>query len=442
MKTQIQSEKLTLAEISALSHDGRAIAHIHGKTTFLHGGLPNETVEFRYLRKHRQYDEGYVVNVLKPAEHRIAPKCPHFGVCGGCSVQHLTQDAQITFKQSVLLEQLNHIGHTVPDTILPPLIAEHWNYRRKARLGVKYVRSKNKVIVGFRELNGRYLANISSCIVLHPSVGEKIEALGQLIANLHAFQSIPQIEVAVDDQITALVFRHLEALSESDLQKLEQFAQQENFHIYLQPGGIGSVHRLWPKMAEQLLNYQIPAHNVSIYFRPTDFTQINYEINLKMIDRAIDLLEIEKEDRVLDLFCGLGNFTLPLARYCHSITGVEGDTQLVQRAQENAKINAIENANFYCTNLQSDFSHDAWAQQHYDKILLDPPRTGALDAVKQFNKLNAKAIVYISCNPATLARDSKEIIEQGFKLKQAGVMDMFPHTSHVESIAHFVRKRG
>lgn len=426
--------------ITGLSHEGRGIASANGKVKFLRGGLPGETVTAVDLKKHRSYDEGVVTDVLQASAQRVEPPCPHTHVCGGCALQHFDPEQQILFKQQTLLEQLQHIAGVVPENILPPLTSPSTGYRHKARLGVKYVAAKQKVLVGFRELNGRYLADIDSCAVLHPSVGKKLTVLSGLIASLAAYQSIPQIEVAVSDNRTALIFRHLQPLSDEDRNKLVAFAQQEDIDCYLQPGGINTVCRLWPASdGRDLLQYTLPNHRVSLAFHPSHFTQINPIINRSMVDRAIELLNPQPYEKLLDLFCGLGNFTLPLARYCADIIGVEGEPALVALAEENAKRNQITNAKFYTANLASDFSTAPFLQAGVDKVLIDPPRTGALEAVKILPILKPKVILYVSCNPSTLARDTKELLACGYRLTHAGVMDMFPHTSHVESMALFER---
>lgn len=431
-----------LAQIASLSHDGRGIAHIDGKTTFIFGALPQETVMFSYTRKHRSYDEGQVTRILQASEKRVTPACAHFGVCGGCTMQHVEANFQIEAKQAILLEHLSHIGGTQPKKILPALKSESWGYRHKARLGVKYVAPKQKVLVGFREQNGRYIADIHSCEILHPSVGKKLMQLSNLIQSLTIFQSIPQIEVAISDAETALIFRHLEKLNAEDAQKLIDFAQQENFVIYTQSGGMDTVKRLWPQTEENYLSYHFKDHDISLRFQPSDFTQINPQMNRQMINRALELLEPQSGERILDLFCGLGNFTLPLARYCAEVIGVEGNVNLVQAAQKNAAINKLNNASFHCADLTKDFSQTAWAKIKFDKILLDPPRAGAIEIIPSITALKPKRILYISCHPTTLARDTKEIIKHDYVLTQAGVMDMFPHTSHVESIALFEKRHA
>ena len=425
--------------ITKLSHDGRGIAQIKGKTTFIENALPGETVTFQLTRRHNKYDEGKAVEIIQPSPDRVEPKCRHFMVCGGCALQHMSHERQRQLKQEGLLEQLQHFGGVQPQTVLPPLIGNAWGYRRKARLGVKYVAKKQTVLVGFREKNGRYLAELNRCEVLHPSVGAIIEDLKSLISQLDAYQTLPQIEVAVSDESTALVFRHMEPLSETDQNKLIAFAQQKNIIVYLQPGKPETVHLLWPPQADPLLYYQLPEHTLTLAFHPTDFTQINTDINRQMVTRAVELLALKPTDRVLDLFCGLGNFTLALARHCAAVIGVEGATEMVRRAEKNAEINKLTNVQFYAADLAAETIHAPWMQLAFDKILLDPPRSGALAIIKQFPKLHPRRILYISCNPATLARDTAELVNQGYQLLQAGIMDMFPHTHHVETIAVFAK---
>ncbi len=424
-------------QILTLSHEGRGVASVQGKKKFLRGGLPDETVIATDTRKHNAYDEGEVLEVVTPSKDRVTPLCIHTQLCGGCALQHLDPQAQILFKQNMLMEQLTHMAGLQPAHILPPLLSAPYGYRHKARLGVKYVGAKQKVLVGFRESNGRYLADIQSCAVLHPSVGQKITALSEMIHTLEAHQTIPQIEVAVGDDATALIFRHLQPLSVDDTEKLAAFAQMHDLHIYLQPGGIDSIKKLFPVAGEEVLHYSLAKHNVTLQFHPANFTQINTEINQQMVDRAVELLAPQSDERILDLFCGLGNFTLPLARYCKEIIGVEGEQKLVDRAISNAVLNNINNAHFYAADLSGDFSAADFMQGGFDKILIDPPRTGALEAVKILPLLKPRLILYVSCNPATLARDAKELVERGYTLTHAGVMDMFPHTSHVESMALF-----
>lgn len=431
------------ATITGLSHDGRGITHISGKTVFVAGALPDEEVNFVYLARRGKFDEGETQAIIKSSPHRTTPVCPHFSHCGGCSLQHIQPSQQILFKQQTLLEQLRHMGGLAEGldglTLLPPLTANTAGYRRKARLGVRYVRKKERVLVGFREKNGRYLAEIESCAVLDERIGQKITALRELVGTLNAFDHIPQIEVAIGDDAIALVFRHMTALDPDDLTRLTAWGHTHNIHLYLQPGGLDSVHRLWPDSGPERLCYRLPEYDLELLFHPTDFIQVHAEINRLMVQRALSLLDPKPTDHILDLFCGLGNFTLPLARHSAHVTGIEGDERMVERARENARHNRLENVAFHQADLMSEVSlaQAPWLKQRFDKILLDPSRHGALELIRHLPAQGANRIVYISCNPATLARDTKELIQRGYCLKQAGVMDMFPHTGHVESMAVF-----
>jgi 23S rRNA (uracil1939-C5)-methyltransferase len=427
------------AVIENLSHEGRGVARIDGKTVFIDGGLPGETVMFRYTRCHSRHDEGVVTEVLSASQLRVTPPCEFYDVCGGCSLQHLDPAAQIEHKQSVLLDDLQHIGKVQPQDILPPLTGPLWGYRQKARLGVRYVRKKGRVLVGFREKHSAFLADMHRCLILAPKIGERLDDLSTLIGQLSCYNRIAQIEVALGDEGAALIFRNLVDLTEADCERLSMFGQQHDFQIYLQPKGPDSVQLLWPDKAT--LRYYLPAQDVTLAFLPNDFTQVNTPINRDMVSRAIDLLEPVATDRVLELFCGLGNFSLPLAKRAGRIVAVEGDTGLVERARENAQRNAIENVEFHTANLMDAVRDLTWfRQQRYDKILLDPPRSGAAELIPQLDETHAHRIVYVSCNPATLARDAGLLVnELGYQLVSVGVMDMFPHTAHVEAIALFVR---
>ena len=425
-------------DITDLTHDGRGVAHVNGKAVFVSGALAGERVRMRFSGKHRHYDEAVVEEVLSASPDRVAPQCAHFGVCGGCALQHLAPAAQIAAKQRVLLENLERIGKVSPHEVLPALTDSPWGYRRKGRLSAKFVEKKGRVLVGFRESNGRYVADIAACDVLHPAVGKRIAEIGALIESLDSKREIPQIEIAAGDAVVALVFRHLQPLSERDIAALTAFAQRTQLAIYLQPGGVDSVAALWP--ADAQLSFRLPSYDVELDFRPLDFIQVNSVLNRRMIDHALALLDPQPADRVLDLFCGLGNFTLPLARRAAQVTGVEGEAGLVRRAAENAQRNSIVNAQFFAADLAAD-QHDApWAKTDYDLLLLDPPRSGAEALLEYLPRKSARRIVYVSCHPASLARDAGVLAHRhGFSLTHAGVMDMFPHTAHVESIAVFSR---
>ncbi len=434
-KPRLPAEPVELV-IDSLSHDGRGVGHIEGKAVFVDGALPGERVRGRLVAKHKTYDEGVVETVLEPSPLRVEPRCAHAGVCGGCSLQHLAPAAQIDAKQQVLLDNLAHIGKVTAQEILPPLRGPHWGYRTKARLGVKFVRRMQRALVGFREKHKPHLAELTRCEVLHPLIGERITELAELIGGLEARERIPQVEVAVGDDVAALVFRTLDPLSARDAESLRGYGERTGLHMYLQPGGPDSVHLLWPDCSE--LTYTLPAYDLRLVFEPTDFTQVNRAINGAMIDLALKLMDVQPGDRVLDLFCGLGNFTLPLARRCAHVVGVEGEAGLVRRARDNAARNGIANAEFHVANLAEDVRIYPWLKQGFDKLLLDPPRSGAMEVIPAIARLGFKRIVYVSCNPGSLARDAGLLVhEHGYRLVKAGVMDMFPHTAHVESIAVF-----
>lgn len=424
--------------IESLNHEGRGVTHIEGKATFVSGALAHETVRCKVVKQHRRYNDAIATEVLTVAPERVAPPCQHFQICGGCSLQHMAMDAQLQLKQTILLEQLQHFGRVKPETLLPPLTGSTLGYRRKARLGVRYVQKKQSLYVGFREKFSNLLTQIDRCEVLHPSVGKRLPELRELIISLSQYEHIPQIEVAVSDKISALVFRHLTPLPLEDIEKLKKFAEIYGFHIYLQPNPPEQISKLWPEDQQDLLAYTLPEYQLELLFHPLDFTQINHEINQSMLHLALQLLAPTSNDVILDLFCGLGNFTLPIARSAQQVIGIEGSEAMVNRATKNAQHNNIENVRFFAANLQQPNSQDSWLQNTYDKILLDPPRTGAKEIIEHFPHLHAKRIVYVSCNPATLARDAGELVNnQGFKLKTAGIMNMFPHTSHIEAIALF-----
>ena len=426
--------------IHALSHDGRGIStSVDGKTTFVHGALPGETVKYVLTKKHSRFNEGLTTEVIVSAADRATPPCPHFGVCGGCSMQHMKSEAQIAFKEKALLEQLLHFGHVTPEQVLPPLTGKTEGYRRKARLGVRYVEKKEKMLIGFRERSSRYLADIESCAVLHPSVGQHLMALRDVVMRMTDYQDIPQIEVAIGDDEHALVIRHMKPLLDADKEVLRDFAETHNFHLYLQPGSPDSLEKLWPEDNLYRLSYTLPDYQLRMSFHPLDFTQVNGEINPLMLKQALELLQPNSEDNILDLFSGLGNFTLPIARYAKSVVGVEGSEVMTTRASENAEANGITNATFYAADLSKIPEVVLeWMKGRYNKILLDPARTGAKEIIEYFPNWKPQRIVYVSCNPSTLARDAGILVNQlGYKLKKVGVMNMFPHTSHIEAIALF-----
>ncbi len=423
-------------EIHGLGHDGRGVGRHEGKAVFVAGALPGETVRMKQTGRNRHFDEGETIEVLVASPDRVTPRCPHFGVCAGCVLQHLAEPKQIEAKHSVLMENLTRIGHVEPERILAPLVDVAWGYRRKGRFSVRFVEKKDRVVVGFRETNPRFVAELSECHTVIPELGFKIPALAALVDSLDGKRAIPQIEFITGGGPIALVFRHLEPLNDADREKIVVFARGTGFAIFLQPGGLDTVAPLWPEQVE--LAFTVPAFDLSLAFRPLDFIQVNDGLNQKMIAAALDLLDPQPTDRVLDLFCGLGNFTLPLARRAGQVIGVEGEAGLVARARENALRNGLTNVEFHAADLAKDLSSEPWFKQGIDKLLLDPPRAGAAEVLAQLPLKGIRRIVYVSCHPASLARDAGFLVrERGYTLKAAGAMDMFPQTAHVESIALF-----
>jgi 23S rRNA (uracil1939-C5)-methyltransferase len=425
-------------EIESLTHEGRGLAHFNGKVTFVDGSLPGERVRFRYTRIQRRFDEGTVVEVLRASPDRVAPKCAHFGVCGGCSLQHMEAAAQVRAKQETLADVFARIGKVAPESWLPPLTAGPWGYRRKARLGVRHVVKKGRTLVGFRERGTPFLADIRRCEVLHPMVGERLDLLAATVDALSIRDQVPQIEVAVGEGRCVLVFRVMTPPSAADLGILQGLGEDHGFHIYLQDAGPESIRPL-PGQGVTL-SYTLPRHQVRMAFEPTDFTQVNLELNRLMVDRALDLLDPQPDESVLDLFCGLGNFSLPLARRARDVLGVEADPGLIERAGENARANGIRNARFEAADLYGELTDQGWHRERFGKVLLDPPRSGAIQVLDHLPRIGAERIVYVSCYPSTLARDADRLVNAlGYRLRAAGVMDMFPHTAHVESMAVFER---
>jgi len=422
--------------------DGRGVADAPGKKVFVDGALRGETVIFRRRRKKRNFDEAELLEILEPAPERVEPRCAAFGMCGGCSLQHLSAAEQLNMKQTVMLDNLQRIGSVVPERVLPPISGSPWGYRRKARLAVKHVYKKDRVLVGFRERNKPYVCDMDRCETLHPAIGDKLGELSALIGRLSIRDRLPQIECAVGDNGTAMIFRVLDAPSDADIEALSTWAVTSDIRVFLQTGGPDSISPLpghdWPEP----LQYRIDAYDVALNFVPTDFLQVHAEVNQRMIKQAIELLAPDAASSVLDLFCGLGNFSLPLGRVSGKVLGIELAADMVARARSNASRCGLENVTFEQADLskaeQSKPALDLVAGRTFDRVLIDPPRTGMAEFLDTLLELRAERVLYVSCHPGTLARDAGRLVsEGGYRLVAAGVMDMFPQTSHVESMALF-----
>ncbi|MEW5249797.1 23S rRNA (uracil(1939)-C(5))-methyltransferase RlmD [Microbulbifer discodermiae] len=424
--------------IEKLSHEVRGIARHEGKTLFVDNALPGETVKVQYTSSRSKFDEAVAVEVLQASPHRCEPLCRHADVCGGCALQHMQSDAQIRAKQEILQDQLRRIGGLEVTEILPPLVGEDFGYRRRARLGVRASR-RTGVIVGFREKRSNKLVPIEECPILAQNFDRHLAQLRRTLEDCAGRSHISHIELALGEDTAAAVLRHLEPLPEADLERWRTFSGDTGLHIYLQPGDDQSVRKLWPQDGDMLLQYTLPQFDLAMRFHPLDFIQVNFPINRKLVGLALTLLDPQADERLLDLFCGLGNFTLPLARRAREVVGVEGANALVQRGIGNADYNGLANAHFHTADLTRDITKEPWARQGFDKILLDPPRTGAHQIVDQLARFGASRVVYVSCNPATLARDAALFSKLGYSLTKAGAVDMFPQTAHVESIALFER---
>ena len=427
---------------------GRATAEdgSEGKVIFVEGALPGERVLYASFRRKAAFEQALLIKVLRESVMRTRPKCPYFSKCGGCSMQHLDVRAQIAVKQRVLEDNLQHIGKLHAETIYRPIHGPSWGYRYRARLAVRLIAGKGGALVGFHEKKSSFVADMETCDVLHPNVSALLMPLRVLVRDLSIRDRLPQIEVAVGAETTALVLRVLEELTPADEALLRTFADTHGVQFWLQPKGPETAYLFYPLGQE--LAYTLPEFGIRMPFKPTDFTQVNHQINRVLVSRALRLLGAQRTDRVLDLFCGIGNFTLPLARMAREVVGIEGSAGLTERALENARTNGVhEHTSFACRNLFEITAEDFRALGPFDKILIDPPREGALAVSKALAEIAhsgegvlPKRIVYVSCNPATLARDAGVLVrDAGYRMKGAGVVNMFPHTSHVESIALFER---
>jgi 23S rRNA (uracil1939-C5)-methyltransferase len=426
--------------VCALTHEGEGVVH-GGKTVFVAGALPAEQIRFRRTRRHRQHDEGELLELLEPSPERVVPRCAHFGVCGGCVLQHLDPAAQVAAKERELKETLARVARVAPLRWLPPLTGPVWGYRRRARLGAKFVRKKGCVVVGFRERAAPYVAQLRACDVLAPPAGGLIAPLAEMLNGLSIREQLPQIEVAVADNATALVLRVLKPPAPEDRERLAAFGAAHGLRLYLQSGRPDALEPLGE--TDGALRYGLPQFGLELEFAPTDFIQVNAAVNQALVARAVSLLELTAEAAVLDLYCGLGNFTLAIARNAGSAAGIEGEGGLVARARGNAARNGVANAAFHCADLAAAPHASApWLGQlgqpgrRYTHVLLDPPRSGARAVLPVVAQLAPRRVLYISCHPASLARDLELLVhEHGFTLEAAGIVDMFPHTAHVESLA-------
>ena len=428
--------------IESLDQEGRGVAHVGGKAIFIEGALPGELVTYSPYRKKQNFELAQVAQILKPAFGRVVPQCEYFGTCGGCSMQHLDARAQVAAKQRVLEDNLKHIGKVEAELILPAIYGAAWGYRYRARLSVRYVAKKDAVLVGFHEKRSSFIADMQTCEIMPARMSALVMPLRKLIGALSIRQRLPQIEVSLGEDVDVLVLRILEPLNTQDEAMLKVFADQHRIQFFLQPGGPKTAYRFYPQDAPEL-NYTLPEFDILMPFHPTEFTQVNPSMNRVLVRRALNLLDPQSGERIADLFCGLGNFTLPIARCGAHVVGYEGSAALVRRAEENADRNRLASRTQF-TEINLFEVDEAWLQEqgHFDKMLIDPPREGAIAVVTSLGKAQTlpRRIVYVSCNPATLARDAGVLVHRnGYSLRAAGVVNMFPHTAHVESIALFER---
>ena len=424
--------------IASLNHDGSGVGHCDGKVVFVDGALPGEEVRFRYAGRRRRYDMGVAQEILVRSAKRVEARCAHFGVCGGCQLQHLEPAAQLVAKEGIVREAFAHIAQVECADWAPPVPGPVFAYRRKARLGARVVDKKGGLLLGFRERRHSYIAPLSYCHTLDARLGARLTDVKALMEGLSCPEAIPQIEFAAGDDAAALVLRPLRDLTDADRRALAAFGETHGFAMHVQAGGPETVQYVGGP--GEVLRYALPKFDVELSFGPTDFIQVNGETNKAMVAQAVDWLGLHAGSRALDLFCGLGNFTLPIARRAASVFGVEGLPALVDKGRANARANGLDNATFAAADLDAETLGDLLEDRAFDVALLDPPRTGAMAAVKTLAARGVPRLVYVSCNPATLARDAQWLVrEAGYRLMRAGVVDMFPQTHHVEAMALFTR---
>jgi 23S rRNA (uracil1939-C5)-methyltransferase len=440
-----------IIDIKSLDMDARGVGHMQdnedgtpGKVVFVEGALPGERVSFETFKKKKNWEAARMTALHRESSMRVQPKCVHFDYCGGCSMQHLEPSAQVAIKQRVLEDNLWHLSKVKPELMMRPMYGPTWGYRYRARLSSRFVAKKGTVLVGFHEKKSVYVADIQSCQILPPHVSDMMMPLRALIGSLSIFDKVPQIELAIGEDLTVLVMRNMEPLTADDEVKVKAFADQYDIQWWLQPKGPDTAYPFYPLDKE--LHYLLPEFNVRMPFKPVDFTQVNHHINRVLVHKALRLLDVQPTDRVADLFCGLGNFTLPLATQAREVVGIEGSTALTERALANAKVNGLDaKTSFSTRNLFEVTKDDLIALGKFDRMLIDPPRDGAMalslalaELKETHPDLLPKRIVYVSCSPSTLARDAGVLVHRaGYALSQAGVVNMFPHTSHVESMAVF-----
>ncbi len=433
-----QNVEAQLGEIDAGLADGRGVVRGNGKTVFVDGALANERVKFRIRRRRKQYDEAELLEVAEASPHRVTPRCKVFGVCGACSLQHADAAYQLEVKTADLLDSLARIGRVEPDELLPAITGPVWGYRRKARLAAKFVHKKNRVLLGFRERLAPYVTDMQRCEVLHPAVGNRIGELAELLGQLSIRAKVPQIEMAAGDENVVLVLRVLAEPSVADIAMLEQFESSSGLRVLLQRGGPSDVTNLSGEQGAAEQHYRLASFSKTVSFVATDFIQVNQPVNDAMVAQALDQLNLQPGQNVLELHAGLGNFSVAIAPRVASLIAMEGDAHMVARAQRNAAAQGLGNVRFLEADLTSPDGLVQWQPEAFDRVLLDPPRSGAEAVVRQLGRLRPARIVYVSCNPGTLARDAGQLVhEHGYRLAAAGIMDMFPHTRHVESMAIF-----
>ncbi len=437
-RNQLPKEPVELV-IEDLSHDGRGVAKWNEKVVFVQNALPGETVMAKLNRKTRSFNEALATEIQNPSPDRVEPKCEFYTLCNGCSMMHLNEDKQINFKFNTLKSNFHKMSHVEPNEWIEPLTDSYWNYRRRARLSVKWVAAKEKVLVGFREKNGRFVADMNDCQVLEKPLANLIQPMATLFESMSIKAFIPQVECSMGEPNISIIIRHMKPLTSEDHQKVVEFSHQYQLQVFLQSKGPKTIKPL--EVYTEPLGFELKSFGLTYEFLPNDFIQVNRKMNEKMIAQALNAMDIQADDIILDLFCGLGNFTLPMAQKAKQVIGVEGDSQLVERAKHNASLNQLDQVEFYEADLTLDHKNSDWFKVPYTKVLIDPPRSGAWDILPFIATTAAKTLVYVSCHPASLARDTDRLVnELGFTLEKAGVMDMFPHTSHVESMAIFTRK--